>query len=85
MQEQSGSIHKGGGTLQDYKIGWQKPILNVCRVAGPSQTPRIFKYIVFEAIYRAKESLDRHLSEGAISGCDCGQIVSTMTVQKEKL
>lgn len=84
MQGQSGrSIHKGGGTLQDYKIDWQKPILNVCREAGPSQTSGILKYIVFEAIYRVKESLDRHLSEGAVSGCDGGQTVSAMTAERK--
>lgn len=86
MQGQSGrSIRRSGGTLQDYKIDWQKPILNFCRVAGPSQTPGILKYIVLEAIYRVKESLDRHLSEGAVTGCDCVQAVSAVTVQKEKL
>lgn len=86
MQRQSGrSIHRGGGTLQDYKIDWQKPILNFFQVAGSSQTPGILKYIVLEAIYRLKESLARHLSERAVTGCDCVQTVSAMTVQKEKL
>lgn len=68
------------------KMDLRKPILIFCRVAGPSQTSGILKYIVLKAKYRVKESLGGHLCEGAVTGCDCVRSsVSAMTAQKEKL
>lgn len=85
MQGQSGSsIHRGGGTLQDYKNRFCKNLFWIF-VAGPSQMSGILKFIVLEAIYRVKEDLDRHLSEGAVTACDCVQAVSAMAAQKENL
>lgn len=50
-----------------------------CRVTERSQASRILKYIVSETIQRVKESLNRRLSEAAVTGHDGVQVVSVMT------
>lgn len=83
-EEVSGrSIHGDGGALQDEEVHNGFPIF--VEWLGRSQASSSLKYIVSESIYRVKEKLNRHLSEGAVTGHDRVWVVSVMTAQKEGL
>lgn len=50
-----------------------------CRAAGGNQASRSLKYIISESIQRVTGSLNRHLSEGAVTQRQRVQALSVLT------